>query len=70
MASYRVEVTREVRSEIRGLPGNVRQRAIRALRFQSTTLLINLVLPFVHFERSTISISEHAAPGGRGLKIL
>ena len=32
MASYRVEVTSEVRSEIRRLPGNVRQRVMRSLR--------------------------------------
>jgi mRNA-degrading endonuclease RelE of RelBE toxin-antitoxin system len=32
MASYRVEVAREVRNEIRSLPGNVRQRVVRALR--------------------------------------
>lgn len=32
MASYRVEVTKEVRNEIRSLPGNVRQRVVRALR--------------------------------------
>lgn len=32
MASYRVEVTREVRSEIRRLPGSVRQRVVRSLR--------------------------------------
>lgn len=31
MASYQVEVTRQVRKEIRRLPGNVRQRAIRIL---------------------------------------
>ena len=32
MASYRVEVSRQARTEIRQLPGNMRQRVIRALR--------------------------------------
>ena len=32
MASYQVEVTQQVRKEIRRLPGNVRQRVIRTLR--------------------------------------
>jgi len=32
MASYRVEVSDPARSEIRRLPGNMRQRVIRALR--------------------------------------
>jgi mRNA interferase RelE/StbE len=32
MVSYRVEVTKEVRSEIRNLPGNMRQRVMRTLR--------------------------------------
>jgi mRNA-degrading endonuclease RelE of RelBE toxin-antitoxin system len=32
MASYRVEVTKEIRSEVRSLPGNVRQRVMRVLR--------------------------------------
>ena len=32
MASYQVEVTRQVRKEIRRLPGNMRQRAIRMLQ--------------------------------------
>ncbi len=32
MDSYQVEVTRQVRKEIRRLPGNVRQRVIRTLR--------------------------------------
>ena len=32
MASYRVEVTRQARKEIRQLPGNMRQRVIRVLR--------------------------------------
>ena len=32
MDSYQVEVTNEVRKEIRRLPGNVRQRVIRTLR--------------------------------------
>jgi mRNA-degrading endonuclease RelE of RelBE toxin-antitoxin system len=32
MASYRVEVTGSARKEVRQLPGNMRQRVIRALR--------------------------------------
>ena len=32
MASYQVEVSRQARREIRQLPGNMRQRVIRALR--------------------------------------
>lgn len=32
MASYRVEVDRALRHEIRKLPGNVRQRVMRALQ--------------------------------------
>jgi len=32
MASYQVEVSAQVRKEIRRLPGNVRQRVIRVLR--------------------------------------
>jgi len=32
MPSYQVEVTRQVRKEIRRLPGNIRQRVIRTLR--------------------------------------
>lgn len=32
MASYQVEVTSQVRKEIRRLPGNMRQRVIRTLR--------------------------------------
>ena len=32
MAFYQVEVSEQVRKEIRRLPGNVRQRVIRALR--------------------------------------
>jgi mRNA interferase RelE/StbE len=32
MVSYQVEVSREARREIRQLPGNMRQRVIRALR--------------------------------------
>ena len=32
MASYEVEVDRALRNEIRKLPGNVRQRVIRALQ--------------------------------------
>ena len=32
MASYQVEVTRQVRKEIRRLPGNMRQRVIRMLQ--------------------------------------
>jgi len=32
MACYRVEIEREVRKEIRRLPGNFRQRALRALK--------------------------------------
>jgi len=32
MASYRVEVTKDVRKEIRRLPGNMRQRVIRAFK--------------------------------------
>jgi mRNA interferase RelE/StbE len=32
MASYRVEVDREIHKQIRRLPGNVRQRVIRALK--------------------------------------
>ena len=32
MASYRVEVTRQARREIRLLPGNMRQRVMRSLR--------------------------------------
>lgn len=32
MASYRVEVSHEVRQEIRQLPGNVRQRIFRTLQ--------------------------------------
>ncbi len=32
MASYRVEVDGQARKEIRRLPGNMRQRVIRALR--------------------------------------
>jgi mRNA interferase RelE/StbE len=32
MASYRVEVSGDARSEIRRLPGNMRQRVIRRLR--------------------------------------
>ncbi len=32
MASYRVEVTAQARKEIRQLPGNMRQRVLRALR--------------------------------------
>ena len=32
MASYQVEVARQARKQIRQLPGNVRQRVIRALR--------------------------------------
>ena len=32
MASYQVEVTSQVRKEIRRLPGNIRQRVIRTLR--------------------------------------
>lgn len=32
MASYQVEVTQQVRREIRNLPGNVRQRVVRILQ--------------------------------------
>lgn len=32
MASYRVEVTSQVRGEVRRLPGNMRQRMIRTLQ--------------------------------------
>jgi mRNA interferase RelE/StbE len=32
MASYRVEATGQARQEIRHLPGNMRQRVVRALR--------------------------------------
>lgn len=32
MASYQVEVTQQVRKEIRNLPGNVRQRVVRILQ--------------------------------------
>ncbi len=32
MASYRVETDRKIQKQIRRLPGNVRQRVIRALR--------------------------------------
>jgi len=32
MASYRVEVTRDVHKEVRDLPGNMRQRVMRAMQ--------------------------------------
>ena len=32
MASYRVEVTRDVHKEVRDLPGHVRQRVVRAMQ--------------------------------------
>jgi mRNA interferase RelE/StbE len=32
MASYRVEVTIQARREVRGVPGNMRQRVLRLLR--------------------------------------
>ncbi|MFN8457860.1 MAG: type II toxin-antitoxin system RelE/ParE family toxin [Anaerolineae bacterium] len=48
MASYQVEVTQQVRKEIRHLPGNVRQRVVRILQalrqepFPSNSRLLDL----------------------------